>query len=276
MAPRSRPVGELLRKWRQQRGISQMELALRAEVSTRHISFMETGRSIPSREMILHLAEELEIPLRDRNGLLVAAGYAPSYVERRLDDPALRAAREAVDMVLSGHEPYPALAVDRHWTLVSANGAIAPLLVGVDPELLQPPVNVLRLSLHPRGLAPRIANLAQWRGHLLARLHRQVEMSTDSSLASLLEELKALPAPSGGPSAHESPDVGVVVPLRLDTEAGQLSLFSTITVFGTANDITLSELAIESFFPADAATAETLRRLGASNARPGSSEEARP
>ncbi|MBJ6761401.1 helix-turn-helix transcriptional regulator [Myxococcaceae bacterium JPH2] len=276
MAPRSRPVGELLRKWRQQRGISQMELALRAEVSTRHISFMETGRSIPSREMILHLAEELEIPLRDRNGLLVAAGHAPTYVERQLDDPALRAAREAVDMVLSGHEPYPALAVDRHWTLVSANGAIAPLLVGVDPALLQPPVNVLRLSLHPRGLAPRIVNLAQWRGHLLARLHRQVEMSTDSTLSNLLEELKALPAPAGGSSMHESPDVGVVVPLRLDTEAGQLSLFSTITVFGTANDITLSELAIESFFPADAATAEALRRLGQSGARPGSSDEARP
>ena len=263
---RAPPVGELLRQWRRRRGFSQLDLACEADISTRHVSFLETGRSLPSRSMVIHLAERLDIPLRERNGLLVAAGYAPIYSEHSLDDPALRAAREAVDLVLTGHEPYPALAVDRHWTLIAANRAVGPLLAGAAADLLRPPVNVLRLSLHPAGLAPRIGNFGQWRGHVLTRLARQVDVSADPVLASLHAELKALPAPgSCGPEA--GPDAvmagghaDVVVPLRLRTEAGLLSFFSTTTVFGTAVDVTLSELAIEAFFPADAATAETLRR----------------
>jgi transcriptional regulator with XRE-family HTH domain len=259
-----RPVGELLRTWRQRRGLSQLDLACHADISTRHLSFMETGRAQPSRPMLIHLAERLDIPLRDRNALLVAAGYAPVYRERRLDDPALAPARAAVDLVLKGHEPYPALAVDRHWTLVAANRALAPLLAGVAAELLEPPVNVLRLSLHPAGVAPRIDNLKQWRDHVLHRLTRQVEVSADPVLMALHDELRAYPLPDGTPISvrHGAPDpaADVVVPLRLRTDAGVLSFFSTTTVFGTAVDITLSELAIEAFFPADPATAEALRR----------------
>jgi transcriptional regulator with XRE-family HTH domain len=263
---RAPPVGELLRQWRRRRGLSQLDLACEADISTRHVSFLETGRSLPSRSMVIHLAERLDIPLRERNGLLVAAGYAPVYPEHGLDDPALRAARQAVDLVLTGHEPYPALAVDRHWTLIAANRAVGPLLAGAAGDLLRPPVNVLRLSLHPAGLAPRIENFGQWRGHVLTRLARQVDVSADPVLASLHAELKALPVPgSSGPEA--GPDAvmagghaDVVVPLRLRTDAGLLSFFSTTTVFGTAVDVTLSELAIEAFFPADAATAEILRR----------------
>lgn len=262
----SRPVGELLRGWRQRRGLSQMDLALRAEVSTRHVSFLETGRSQPSRDMLLHLAEELDVPLRERNGLLVAAGFAPVYAERTLDDPALRATREAVELVLAGQEPYPALAVDRHWTLVTANRAVGVLLADVDPRMLQPPVNVLRLSLHPSGLAPRIDNLRQWRDHILGRLHRQVDVSADATLASLLEELRGYPVPEAA-AKPERDFAGVVVPLRVRTSLGALSLFSTTTVFGTPVDITLAELAIESFFPADPATAETLRRAALERAR---------
>jgi transcriptional regulator with XRE-family HTH domain len=264
MMTQSRPVGELLRTWRQRRSLSQLDLALRAEVSARHVSFMETGRSKPSREMLLHLAEELDIPLRERNALLVAGGFAPVYSETGLDQPELDAAREAVDLVLTGHEPYPALAVDRYWTLVAANSAVGLLLEGVSPELLQPPVNVLRLSLHPEGLAPHIANLAQWRNHVLGRLHRQVDVTADERLAALHEELRAMPPPGGGtwPKGHGAHEpVSVVVPLRLHTRFGLLSLFSTTTVFGTPVDITLSELAIESFFPADRPTAELLRRV---------------
>jgi transcriptional regulator with XRE-family HTH domain len=263
---RAPPVGELLRQWRRRRGFSQLDLACEADISTRHVSFLETGRSLPSRSMVIHLAERLDIPLRERNGLLVAAGYAPIYSEHSLDDPALRAAREAVDLVLTGHEPYPALAVDRHWTLIATNRAVGPLLAGAAGELLRPPVNVLRLSLHPAGLAPRIENFGQWRAHVLTRLARQVDVSADPVLVSLHAELKALPVPgSSGPEA--SPDAvmagghaDVVVPLRLRTDAGLLSFFSTTTVFGTAVDVTLSELAIEAFFPADATTAEILRR----------------
>ncbi len=255
------PVGELLRNWRKRRGLSQLDLACEADVSTRHVSFLETGRAQPSRTMLLHLSERLDIPLRDRNALLVAAGFAPVFSEHRLDDPEMQAARQAVDLVLAGHEPHPALAVDRHWTLVAANRAVAPLLAGAAPELLCPPVNVLRLSLHPAGVAPRIENLAQWRAHILHRLARQIDASADPALVALHEELKAYPAPdtqsrSEAPSPHE----GVVVPLRLRTDSGTLSFFSTTTVFGTAVDVTLSELAIEAFFPADAATAEAMRQ----------------
>lgn len=266
----SRPVGELLRTWRQRRSLSQLDLACRADVSARHVSFLETGRSKPSREMLLHLAEELDIPLRERNALLVAGGFAPVYSEERLDAPALRAAREAVDLVLSGHEPYPALAVDRHWTLITANRAVGMLLAEVSPELLQPPVNVLRLSLHPAGLGRNIVNLEQWRAHVLARLQRQIDVSADETLAALHEELRGDAAhggalPSSGPS-REQDFAGVVVPMRLKTRYGVLSFFSTTTVFGTPLDITLSELAIESFFPADRPTAELLRRVAENGA----------
>jgi transcriptional regulator with XRE-family HTH domain len=260
------PVGSLLRDWRQRRRMSQLDLALEAEISARHLSFIETGRSQPSREMVLNLSEHLDVPLRERNVLLVAAGYAPVFPEKRLDDPALTAARQAVELVLKGHEPFPALAVDRHWTLIAANKAVAPLLTGADPALLAPPVNVLRLGLHPEGLAPRIANLAEWRAHLLMRLRRQIEISADKVLVDLLAELAALPAPySKRPIAvNENEFAGVVVPFRLVTDGGVLSFFSTTTVFGTPVDITLAELALESFFPADSATAEAVRRMGAS------------
>ncbi|WP_224365152.1 helix-turn-helix domain-containing protein [Hyalangium versicolor] len=261
----SRPVGDLLRMWRQRRSLSQLELALRAEVSARHVSFLETGRSQPSREMLLHLAEELDIPLRERNTLLMAAGFAPVYAERSLDDPALRASKEAVELVLAGHEPYPALAVDRHWTLVTANRAIAPLLEGIAPDLLQPPINVLRLSLHPSGLAPRVANLEQWRNHVLTRLHRQIDLSGDEKLVALLEELRGYGTQGSGArtsgNLQELDYAGVVVPMRIQTSHGLLSLFGTTTVFGTPVDITLAELAIESFFPADPQTAAVLRRI---------------
>jgi len=258
MTTAARPVGDLLREWRQRRRLSQLAFAGEAEISTRHLSFLETGRAQPSRDMLLHLAEQLEVPLRERNVLLAAAGFAPMFAERRLDDPALTAARQAIDLVLTGHEPYPAIVVDRLWTLVAANKAAARLLDGIAPAQLQPPVNVLRLSLHPQGLAPRIANLAEWRNHLLARLRRQIDATGDAALAALHAELAAYPVPASPRPAHTDYG-GVLIPLRLTTPAGVLSFFSTITVFGTPVDITLSELALESLYPADAATAAALR-----------------
>jgi transcriptional regulator with XRE-family HTH domain len=268
METAQQPVGDLLREWRQRRRMSQLDLALEADISTRHLSFVETGRSLPSRDMVLHLAEQLDVPLRERNVLLVAAGFAPVFAERTLEDPALQTARKAVELVLAGHEPYPALAVDRHWTLVAANSAVGRLIGSADAALLQPPVNVLRLSLHPNGLAPRTANLPEWRAHLLSRLHRQIEVSGDPVLAGLMRELAAYPVPSRPKPIRPAGDheyAGVVVPVQFETEAGTLSFFSTTTVFGTPLDITLSELALESFFPANAATAEALRQLA--NAR---------
>lgn len=257
-----RPVGQLIRDWRQRRRLSQLDLACEASISTRHLSFLETGRSRPSREMLLHLAEQLDIPLRERNYLLTAGGYAPVFPERSMADPAMAAARRAVDLVLAGHEPYPALALDRHWHMLGANRAVAPLLQEVDPALLEPPVNVLRLSLHPDGLAPRIANLHEWRAHLLSRLHGQIQASGDPFLASLFDELRDLPMPAvEGATGAQEDLAGVAVPFRLRTEAGVLSFLSTTTVFGTPVDITLSELAVESFFPADSFTAETMAAL---------------
>lgn len=262
MMTSTRPVGTLLRDWRQRRHMSQLDLAVEAEISTKHLSFVETGRSAPSREMLLHLAELLEVPLRERNGLLLAAGYAPVYPERPLDDPALAAARRAVDLVLAGHEPYPAVTVDRHWTMVAANRPAQAMLAGVDAWLLTPPVNVLRAVLHPKGLAPAILNLAEIRAHLLARLKRQIGATADPILTELLLELSALPAPNEEPPTHDY--AGVVVPLRMQTPAGVLSLFGTVTVFGAPMDVTLSELALEAFYPADSATAEILRALAPS------------
>jgi len=260
-----RPIGDHLREWRQRRRLSQLDLALDAEISTKHLSFLETGRAQPSREMVLRLAEQLDVPLRERNVLLVAAGYAPVFPQRALADPALQSARKAVDLVLKGHEPYPAIAIDRHWTLIAQNAAVPRLLAGADPSLLQPPVNVLRLSLHPKGLAPRIENLAEWRAHLLTRLRQQIDVTADAELTKLLDELAGYPAPGSTKSPRTNVTdeyAGVVVPLRFVTDAGTLSLFSTTTIFGTPVDVTLSELAIESFFPADAATADMLRSAG--------------
>ncbi len=257
----ARPVGTLIREWRQRRRLSQLQLALQADISARHLSFLETGRSRPSRDMVLRMGERLDIPLRDRNALLLAAGYAPMFHERPLQDPLLSSARRAVDMILRGHEPYPALAVDRHWFLVASNATVAPFLTGVSPSLLQPPVNVLRLSLHPEGLAPRIDNLPEWRSHVLARLRRQVDHSADPVLADLLRELQDYGAPVGPPSNSREDETSVVIPLRLLTDDGILSFISTTTVFGTPVDITLSELALETFFPMDETTASALRAL---------------
>jgi transcriptional regulator with XRE-family HTH domain len=255
------PFGPLLREWRQRRRISQLDLALQGNISSRHLSFLETGRSRPSREMVLHLAEQLAVPLRERNILLTAAGFASTFRERKLDDPALNAARQAVELVIQGHAPYPALAVDRHWTMVTANEAVGSLLVGVDPALLQPPVNVMRVALHPSGLAPHTVNLVEWRTHLLDRLRRQVEATADPVLLALLEELRGYPVPSGPRITRPARDyAGVVLPFELVTEAGVMAFFSTITIFGTPIDVTLSELALECFYPADDATAEILQR----------------
>jgi len=261
-------IGDHLREWRQRRRLSQLDLASEAEISTRHLSFLETGRAQPSREMVLRLAERLDVPLRERNTLLVAAGFAPVFPQRGLDDPALNVARKAVELVLTGHEPYPALAIDRHWTLVASNKVVPPLLAGIDPLLLKPPVNVLRLSLHPQGLAPRIANLSEWRMHLLTRLQQQIDVTADATLMALLKELRGYPAArpmkAGAPPPRTRDYASIVVPFELETDAGTLAFFSTTTVFGTPVDVTLSELAVESFFPANAATAEALRGLAGS------------
>jgi transcriptional regulator with XRE-family HTH domain len=254
--------GEHLRQWRRRRHLSQLELSAQANISTRHLSFVETGRSLPSREVVLRLSERLEIPLRERNAMLMAAGYAPMYRERALDDPALAAARQAIDLVLASHEPSPALAVDRYWNMVAHNRVVPRLLAGVDAALLQPPVNVLRLSLHPQGLAPRIANLRQWRSHLFDRLRQQIRASADAALATLCDELMAYPVPPGLDDFHLAGELaGVVVPLRLKTALGDMSFISTTTIFGSPVDVTLQELAVETLFAADESTAALLRSL---------------
>jgi transcriptional regulator with XRE-family HTH domain len=256
------PFGEHLREWRQRRRMSQLDLANEAEISTRHLSFVETGRSTPSREMVLRLAERLDVPLRERNAMLVAAGFAPMYRERPLSDPALASARKAVELILKSHEPYPALAVDRHWNLLAGNAMLPHLMEGVDASLLQGQPNVLRLSLHPLGLAPKIVNLGQWRHHLFERLRQQVHATGDAVLQALLEELQSYPEPEGAHDAHLDGELlGVAMPFQFRTQFGVLSFISTTTVFGTPVDVTLQELALETFFPADETTGEALRAL---------------
>jgi transcriptional regulator with XRE-family HTH domain len=257
------PLGTLLRGWRQRRHLSQLDLAGLAEVSARHLSFIETGRARPSREMVLHLAEHLDVPLRDRNALLLAGGFAPSYRETDLDAPEMEPVREALDRVLSGHEPYPAVVVDRRWNLVAANKASAAFMAGVSPELLAPPVNVLRLALHPEGMAPRIINFSEWSEHLLDRLRRHVLLTGDEELRELEEELRRYPGVPG-PSTHAGVEGAgeIAVTLRVRHGDGELRLLSTIATFGTAIDITAAELAIEAFFPADAETAAALQPAG--------------
>jgi transcriptional regulator with XRE-family HTH domain len=248
-------VGPLLREWRERRRLSQLELALEAGVSARHVSFIETGRSNPSADMVLKLAGKLEVPLRESNRLLLAAGYAPRYGALAFEAPEMDPVREAIDRVLAGHEPYPALVVDRQWELVAGNAGLGLLTVGAAPELLEPPVNALRLALHPDGVAPRILNLPEWRAHLLERLERQARVSGDPALAALLEELRGYP----GGEAHLTHEHDVFVPLRIEGEDGRaLSFLSTVSTFGTAVDVTAAELSIESFFPADAATRAAL------------------
>lgn len=252
--PTDMAPGAQLRHWRQQRHLTQQDLALEADVSTRHLSFVETGRSQPTREMIIRLCEHLDVPLRHRNEILLAAGLAPAYTESTLSQPTMRSVSDAMIRILDGHLPFPALVVDRHWTMIDSNAAIADLIDGCAPTLLEPPVNVLRLSLHPDGLAPRIRNLPEWRGHLLSRLDHQIRATADPELSSLRTELAAYP---GGISPPQGDSL--VVPLRLDTPRGAVSLLSTTTVFGTPLDVTVAELAIESFFPADDRTGELLR-----------------
>jgi transcriptional regulator with XRE-family HTH domain len=260
-ATASIPVGEQLRSWRRRRNLSQLELALNAVVSARHLSFLETGRARPSREMLVRLADELEVPLRERNALLLAAGYAPLYPERSLDSPEMGTVREALDRFLRAHEPYPALVVDREHNLVSANDALGLLLEGVAPELLEPPANAMRVALHPRGMAPRTLNLPEWSGHLLRRLRREAQLTGDPSLMALHDELLGYP---GVHAATEHADVqpgDIVTTLRLrDQDGGELAFFSTLSIFGSAAEVTLSELAIEAFYPANAPTALRLLR----------------
>lgn len=261
-------IGQLIREWRQRRRLSQMDLALDAGISARHLSFLETGRSKPSAEMVVRLAEQMQVPYRDQNRMLLAAGFAPAYRELELAEPEMEPVRAALQRVLDGHEPYPAVVVDGGWNMVTANSAVAGLTAGADPELLEPPVNVLELTLDPRGMAPRILNFAEWRSHLLERLARQVSLSGSAELEALLDRLVALPAPDGDePEVSAEPGHGhqaaaareIAAPLRIAGPGGaELSFFSTISTFGTAVEITTSELAIEAFYPADRETARAL------------------
>src|SRR5580704_5625833 len=259
---RARPVhiGDHLREWRQRRHLSQLDLAVDAEISARHLSFVETGRAAPSRDMVLKLAERLAVPLRERNVLLVAAGFAPAFPQRSLDDPALKSARAAIDLVLKAHEPNPALAYDRHWNLVSANRMMMPLLEGVPARLLGQPVNILRLAFHPEALAARTVNLAEWCSHLLERLHRQCEATADPELIKLYHELKAYPRPA---RSAPLPADNVAIPFKLRFGGDVLSFMSATMIFGTPVDITLSEMVLETLFPADEFTADRLRIMAA-------------
>ncbi len=251
----SPPFGTLMRQWRQRRRLSQLDLAIEADVSSRHVSFMETGRSLPSRAMVLRLAAVLDVPMREQNHLLLAAGLAPVYAERSLTDPDMAAVSRGVDTVLEAYEPYPCLAVDRGWNIVAANVGAGVLMQGIAPGLLQAP-NALRISLHPNGLASRIRNLGQWRHHVVGRLRREVAVSGSARLADLLAEIEAYPG--GFDETHDFG--GVVVPLQLDGSDGSvLTFLSTVTTFGTALDLTAAELSIEAFLPADEATAAALR-----------------
>jgi transcriptional regulator with XRE-family HTH domain len=252
------PIGELIRSWRRRRSLSQLELALEADVSSRHVSFLETGRARPSREMVLRLAEHLDIPLRERNRLLLAAGYAPLYAERSLEAPEMAPIHQALDRFLRAHEPYPAIVIDRHHNLISANDALGALLEGVSPELLEPPANALRVALHPDGMAPRTLNLNEWSAHLLHRLRREAALTADPELGRLHDELAGYPGVCREAPRDEGSAGDIVVPLRLRTAERELAFFSTISTFGSPVDITLDELMIEAFYPANAATAAYL------------------
>ncbi|MFR0356120.1 helix-turn-helix domain-containing protein [Streptomyces sediminimaris] len=261
-APAGQGVGPLLRAWRERRRVSQLELALRADSSARHISFIETGRSRPSEEMVLRLAEHLDVPVRERNALLLAAGYAPHYPETPLDSPALETLREGMERLIQGYEPYPALVVDAMYDVVAANRGVAMLLDGVPEHLLRPPLNVMRLTLHPQGLAPRIRNLREWRGHLLAQMERQIALYRSAPLRALYEEVAAHPVPE---TAMDPEPAGPVpyfaLPMRIEHEGRVLSFISSISTFNTPMDVTVAELAIETLLPADPATVKYLHGL---------------
>lgn len=254
-------AGQLLREWRARRNLSQFQLARGSAVSARHLSFIETGRARPSREMVVHLAERLDVPLRERNRILLAAGYAPAYGERRIDSEEMAPVRAALERFLSAHEPYPALVVDRRWNLVLANSALEPLLQGIAPDLLEPPVNVLRGTLHPRGLAPQILNFEEWSAHIVHRLRREIAATGDSELEVLLAELVRYPdVCTAPPPVDAAAAAEIVLPLHLRHGEGRLSYFGTVTTFGTAADVTLAELSVEAFYPMDADTAAALSR----------------
>ncbi|MBT2472920.1 helix-turn-helix transcriptional regulator [Streptomyces sp. ISL-66] len=258
-------VGSLLRTWRERRGISQLELAGRADSSSRHISFVETGRSRPSEEMVLRLAEHLDVPVRDRNALLVAGGYAPRYAHTPLDAPSMGVLREALERLLTGYEPYPALVVDATYDVVAANRGVLMLLEGIPEHLLAGPLNAMRLTLHPQGLAPRIRNLPEWRGHLLAQMERQIALARSEPLRALYEEVSAYPVAAAGQRFGEGEPDGAVasiaLPLRIEHDGHLLSFVSSISTFNTPMDVTVAELAIETLLPADPATVKYLRSL---------------
>ncbi|MFE2984604.1 helix-turn-helix domain-containing protein [Streptomyces sp. NPDC059262] len=258
-------IGPLLREWRERRRVSQLELALRADSSARHLSFVETGRSRPSEELVLRLAEHLDVPVRERNALLLAAGYAPRFAETPLDDPSMGALREGLDRLLHGYEPYPALVVDATYTVVAANRGIAMLMEGIPESLLTPPLNAMRLTLHPEGLAPRIRNLREWRGHLLAQMERQIALDRSEALRAVYDEVKAYPVAdrdgndAGGEGGEAVPYFAL--PMVIEHDGQVLSFVSSISTFNTPMDVTVAELAIETFLPADPATAKYLRSL---------------
>ncbi|GAA3293048.1 helix-turn-helix domain-containing protein [Streptomyces cinereospinus] len=263
VTPAGPGVGPLLRAWREERRVSQLELALRAGSSARHISFVETGRSRPSEEMVLKLAEHLDVPVRERNALLLAAGYAPRYPQTPLDDPAMDAVREGLERLIQGHEPYPALVVDATYRVLAANRGITMLLEGLPESLLGPEPNAMRLTLHPEGLAPRIRNFAEWRGHLLAQMERQIALRRSAELRALYEEVAAYPAPETGPAGGEpaGPVCSFALPVRIEHDGRILSFVSSIATFNTPMDVTVAELAVETLLPADPATAGYLHAL---------------
>jgi transcriptional regulator with XRE-family HTH domain len=263
MPGRNDGFGRHLRDWRGRRRLSQLELSLRSNVSARHLGFVEIGRAAPSRSLVLRLAEELDVPLRERNVWLVAAGFAPSFADRALDDPSLDAVRSAIDATIEAHKPFPAFAIDRRWNIVASNAALPELYEGVLPELLKRPVNVLRLTLHPGGLAPRLLNLDEWADHLLARLRRELELTADPRLEALLREAETLHKPASRARRSEPADShALAIPFRIQTRLGPLSFFSTVTVFGTPVDVTVSEIALEMLYPADPETNARVRFRG--------------
>jgi transcriptional regulator with XRE-family HTH domain len=258
-------VGELMKEWRSRRRRSQLDLSLEVGVSTRHLSFVETGRARPSPELVLAVAEHLEVPLRDRNTMLLAAGYAPRFHQRPIDDPALAEVRSAIQTLLGAHDPYPGVAIDRQWNVVLANTAASALLAGVPAAVLDPRPNVFRICLHPDGLAARTINFADWSAYLLRQIRRTIALTGDAALVELEAELRSYPNLTDLPPTVEGDerDMELLVPLRLRTGATdgdiELSLFTTLTTFGTPRDITLEEVSVELFFPADAATEAALR-----------------
>ncbi|SDO37200.1 helix-turn-helix domain-containing protein [Actinacidiphila guanduensis] len=261
---RSATVGELMRRWREQRGYSQLALANRADISARHLSFLETGRSRPSRDMVLRLGRHLDLALREQNQLLLAAGYAPAFTDSSLDAVEMSPVRDALRQILAGHEPFPALVVDRNWNIVASNSGFALFAKGASPELLRPPVNALRLAVHPDGMQPRIANFPEWRAQLMMRLQRRVELTAEPGLAELHRELSGYPGgaePAGPRADRMDPAADLTVPLRLRYQDADLSLICTIATFGMPLDVTVAELAVEAFLPADPATAAVLTKL---------------